>query len=244
MDMLILGGGYGTRLSGSYNAETYVPKGLVDIQGCAGVERIITTFSPEHLDRIILETNNEGKPFYEIWLKESGWSDRAELFVEKTSTPHACLGLLETIAITRRDLDLQNPLLIVSPDNLFEEKQDELITGYQGGSHLAIYTVPTLDEATKYGVVELDGTTITHCVEKPAKPSAKTVRTSCEIWDQPMLTLLEEWNRTGDSDKVGSFINYAIQQSVPVSAHLVQGKWIDIGNEQALAEGRKMVIHR
>lgn len=238
MDALILGGGYGTRLFGRYNPKTYLPKGLVNVGSKLCIEQVIETFSDSLLDRIILETNNEGKPFYENWVKTYRYKNKIEIFVEPISTPQDCLGVLETIQYVSENYKFKNPILILSPDNLFTRNQDGLIIGYKGGVRIANYTFPTLECVKKYGVVTLNSERVVSCVEKPSNPQSATIRTSCEIWNQKIFTLLSEWNEKFDSDKVGDFINYLINKKVNMDSYQVEGLWIDIGNPEDLQRAR------
>ena len=241
MDVLILGGGYGTRLFGHYNRETYHPKGLIKIREKLCIEHILVVFSNNLIDEIILETNNEGKPFYKNWLNESRFKDRTEIFVEPISTPDNCMGVLKTIEIVSNFYRFQKPILILSPDNVFTETQDELIINYISGVRIATYELDSLNNAKKYGVVVLDADSIINCIEKPSDPKSRIIRTSCEIWDTDTFALIQEWNTKFDSNKVGDFIGYLINMGIKVESYKIKGEWIDIGNKEDLSRSRKML---
>mgnify|MGYP001570412829 FL=1 len=241
MEVLVLGGGYGTRLFGRHNSRTYSPKGLIEIMGRPCIDYALGAFSEDLMDRIILETNKEGKSFYEHWLSKSKFKDKTKVYLEEVSTPEKCLGVLETISIVSNHYKFSKPVLIISPDNLFTKKQDKLITGYTSGIRIATYELNSLIDAQKYGVLELDSEKIIGCIEKPLKPISKTIRTSCEIWSPEVFSLLSEWNNHFDSDKVGDFINFIIKQEIHVKSYKTDGFWIDIGNEQDLQKAREML---
>jgi len=241
MDVLILGGGYGKRLFGAYDPDTYYPKGLVQISGRPCIEHILDAFSDGLISRVILETNREGEAHYRNWLKKSRLADKTEIFVEEVSSPDNCLGVLETIDIVSRHYQFKRPILIVSPDNIFIRKQDGLVTGYTEGARIAIYKLEYLEDAKKYGVVEVELDKIISCIEKPLRPQSRIIRTSCEIWDESVFHLLSRWNSSFNSDKVGDFINYLITNEINVESYETSGLWIDIGNEQDLEKAKMMV---
>jgi len=238
MDILILGGGYGTRLFGNYVSKTYYPKGLVEVGHKPCIEHALGAFSDGLISKIFLETNNEGKIFYEHWLETSKYKDKTELLVEPISTPQNCLKILETIDYISDNVRFEKPILVLSPDNFFTKNQDDMIKGYDGGVRIATYTVPTLNDARKYGVATINSGKITSCVEKPTQPQSQTIRTSCEIWDSVVFALLHKWNTKHDANKVGNFINYLITEKVDVRSYPVKGFWIDIGDPKSLEEAR------
>ncbi len=231
MDILILGGGYGTRLFGKYNKDTYFPKGLVKINGKPCIEYALETFSDNLIGNIILETNKEGKLFYEEWLNKSNFKEKIEIYTEEISTPENCLGVLETINLVFNKYRFIKPVLIISPDNIFTMKQDELITNYTSGVKIATYYLKLLEDGKKYGVLELKSNNVISCIEKPSSPKSKIIRTSCEIWGPEAFSLLSTWNKTNNSDKVGDFINFLVKKEISVESHKTKGLWIDIGNK-------------
>lgn len=241
MDVLILGGGYGTRLLGRYNSDRYYPKGLVQVGGKPCIEHILNTFSDNLFSRIILETNKEGEPFYESWLNDSRFREKAEIFVEDISSPNNCLGVLETIGIVAKHYNFKNPVLVLSPDNLFTENQDGLVAGYNRGARIATYELEHLEDAKKYGVLQLESNKVVGCTEKPQQPTSRIIRTSCEIWDENVFSLLSKWNSNFDSDKVGDFINHLVTNGITVESYKTSGFWIDIGDEEDLKKANNIL---
>ncbi len=241
MDVLILGGGYGTRLFGEYNSKTYCPKGLVQVGEKPCIEQVLNAFSDSLISRIILETNREGESFYKAWLNSSEFRKKIEVFVEERSSPNDCLGVLETIDIVAKHYNFKKSVLVLSPDNLFIENQDSLVTGYTRGARIATYKLERLEDAKKYGVLQLESNKVIGCIEKPQQPKSRIIRTSCEIWDEDVFSLLSRWNSNFDSDKVGDFINYLVKNRINVESYEISGFWIDIGNEQDLKKANIMV---
>ena len=116
-----------------------------------------------------------------------------------------------------------------------------MVTGYTEGARIAIYKLEYLEDAKKYGVVEVELDKIISCIEKPLRPQSRIIRTSCEIWDESVFHLLSRWNSSFNSDKVGDFINYLITNEINVESYETSGLWIDIGNEQDLEKAKMMV---
>lgn len=240
MRLLILGGGYGTRLFGRYNLSNYVPKGLVSIAGRPSIEHSLSAFSDSLLEEIIISTNREGTPFYSGWARKSRFGHRIEIFTEKFSKPEACLGVLQSLEIVNEYYEFNEPILILAPDNVFNGNLDAFIQDYKDGVSMVTYRLKEIREARKYGVVTLKNKNMVACHEKPARPTSNHIRTSCEIWSPEAFAHLKRWNKEFEPDKVGDFINYLIEKGIMVYAFPFKGIWMDIGTQQDLAEARKV----
>jgi glucose-1-phosphate thymidylyltransferase len=238
IDFLILGGGYGTRLFGK-SSKRYIPKGLVKIGDFSGIDRILTSFSKELIGKVIIETNKEGLKHYSLWAKKNK-QYKTEILVEPFSSPENCLGILKTLEFVFSNLKFKKPILVVAPDNVFFERQDQLIFDERkADAKILTYDIGGLQEAKKYGVVNLNGERIVSCIEKPKKPSSKIIRTSCEIWTPKMFSFLYEWNKKGDSDKVGDYINFLIKKKLYILSIPTKGYWVDMGTKKDLKNIRK-----
>ena len=138
MDILVLGGGYGTRLFGEHTPENYLPKGLVKIGNKTAIDYALSAFSRDLIGKIIVETNMEGEEHYRHWMRSKDNDLNIEIYVEKQSTPKKCLGILKTLEIVARDILFKEPTLLVAPDNIFTLNQDSLIRNYNGEDALKL----------------------------------------------------------------------------------------------------------
>ena len=241
IDVLILGGGYGTRLLKNTLAKDYIPKGLVDIVGKPAVERALEAFPNPFINKIILETNNEGEKHYSNWISNYSKGKNIELFVEPISTPDVCLGVLQTISYVHEKSPFTKPVLIIAPDNIFLETQEHIFdNGRDFPVTMLAYNVRSYEDARKYGVLTLENSKVTHCEEKPKKPLSTKVRTACELWKPKIFNMLNDWIKIGDTYKAGNFIQYVIQSGIDVRAFGVKGEWKDIGNKYDLEETRRL----
>ncbi len=241
VDVLILGGGYGTRLLEDASPRIYTPKGLIDMVGKPAVERNIEAFLSPAINRIVLETNNEGAKPYASWISRYSEGGRIELFVEPLSNSRECLGVLQTISYVHDHKSFTKPVLIVAPDNIFFETQEHIFNN-AGDSYVKMltYDVKSFESATKYGVLTLSDSRVIHCEEKPQKPASTIVRTACELWQPDIFNMLGDWVGTGETDKVGRFIQYLIQSGIDVKSCPVRGDWKDIGTKYDLKQTRKL----
>ncbi len=244
MDMMVLGGGYGTRLFGKYNREKYIPKGLLKIGNSPIIDITLSCFSHSLIDRIILETNKEGEEFYINWMNNREDRSKISIYLDKNSSPNNPHGVLGTIESTIKDCSLdKSPLLIIAPDNFFTENLDNMINYYSNeDAFIATYELEDFSDAKKYGVVKVVKDEIVNCKEKPDSPDSKLIRTSCEIWGERAFSYLEKWNKIYKADRVGDFINYLIDENCNVRSYKLNSFWIDIGSKEDLEKLRRLKI--
>jgi NDP-sugar pyrophosphorylase family protein len=201
----------------------------------------LSAFSADLFDRVILETNPEGRDAYLKWAKNSDFKKNIEIFVDPLSTSDNPTDVLNSIEMVVDHYSIKRPLLIIAPDNLFRANLDGMITSYKDeDARIAVYQVPNISDASKYGNVKMKGDRLAFCIEKPVNPISSIIRTSCEIWGPKVFFHLRVWNSSVGADKVGDFVNYLIQQRLDVRAHKFEGIWIDIGNRKDLEEARKI----
>lgn len=242
IDVLVLGGGYGTRLFSELKTKTYLPKGLIKINNFTCLDLVLKSFSKKFLGKIIIETNNEGFPSYYEWAKKNK-EYKTKIIVEPISSPNNCLGVLKTLEYIYFKLKFKREVLLIAPDNIFFENQDRLILDKTpADAKILIYSLKNKGDVKKYGMIELDKSGhVISCKEKPEKPSSRIIRTSCEVWSPRMFKLLREWNKTRNSDKVGDYINFLVKRGYKIKAIPTEGEWIDIGTKKDLLRARRMI---
>jgi glucose-1-phosphate thymidylyltransferase len=93
-----------------------------------------------------------------------------------------------------------------------------------------LYDTGSLQEATKFGVVELSGDRIVALTEKPTEPKSTLVSTGIYLLPRESLGLFSEYlNHEGSNhDSMGYFIAWLIQRT-EVRGYVHKGEWYDIG---------------
>ena len=156
MKAVLLGAGYGTRL---YPLTKDRPKTLLPIAGKPMVEWILGRLAAvPGLDGVALVTNDRFAGHHERWLAQAKPPLPVTLVNDGTKSDADKLGAVGDIRLTRDRLRLDDDLLVVAGDNLFEldvaafaaffrEKQAPVIAlkDMKGSSLISRYSVVTLD---------------------------------------------------------------------------------------------------
>ena len=233
MEVLILAGGYGTRL---YPLVTDTPKPLLKINDKKSlIDFTLDKVYPlEGLTRIYVVTNNK---FYDNFVEwEKTLKDKPcpiKIINDGTNTPEDRLGSIGDIHFVIKNENIQDDLVVIGGDNLFDYELKDFIQ-FAGKSKpyvtVGLYDIKDISQATKFGVVGLGNDTISSFEEKPKEPRSSLIAMCLYYFPREMLASVGEYlNETKKADKAGEYIQWLFQKT-DVYGFTFQGQWYDIGS--------------
>ena len=247
MKALILAAGYGTRLK-ALGANT--PKALLKVGNKPLADHILDRLRPlDGLEEVLVVTNEK---FYEAFREWSSSEDHADLAItivnDGTRTPEDRLGSIGDIAFAIQHERVEDDLLVVGGDNLFDYNLQDFITFARQKApaiSLGLYDIHSLQEATKFGVVEVDGEgRVVSFEEKPARPKSSLVAMCFYYLPKASLGLIDEYLReTKVSDTAGDYIRW-LHKNHHVYGFQFTGTWYDIGSLEAYQEAQQKFKNR
>ncbi len=234
MKALVLGAGYATRL---YPLTKERPKPLLPIGGVPILERICGKLQGiRDLDRIYLVTNHRFAGHYYSWLRDAKDQGRVtvplEIFDDLTTSNDDRLGAIGDIEFVLRAAKVDDELLVVAGDNLFEfGLQDFVDFARPKGAGVCVKDVGRKELATLYGVVETDaGGRVLDFEEKPPSPASTLVSIGVYYYGRAHLGRFAEYLAEGQrKDAPGYFVQW-IKDRIPLYAWRAPGTWYDIGD--------------
>ena len=242
MTILILAGGYGTRLA---ELGKNTPKALLKIQNRYLVDYILEKIKPlKDVKRVILVTNNRFYGIFRQWAKEycPGYAAPISIVNDGTNTPEDRLGSIGDIDFVIRQENLQDDLLVIGGDNLFGSPLEEYIQFARKKAPavtIGLYDIRSLEEARRFGVVDIDARNrINAFEEKPAKPRSTLIGMCLYYLPKESLGFIANYLlESGKSDTAGDYIRWLCRKS-DVYGFKFQGKWYDIGNVESYREAQ------
>lgn len=244
MDALILAAGYATRL---YPLTKTKAKPLLDVAGKPMIEYVMDSLlTVPDLSRIYVVTNARFAGDFQKW--SDGYHHRHGQFaftiINDGSTDDSNkLGAIGDMHLVARNHHLNNDLVVIAGDNLFDRPLDGFIRHCRAKNApvVALYDVKNLDEIRKYNNITTDADgRITFFEEKPKDP--KTTLTAIALYFYPARTLqmLDRYIREGNNpDQPGRFIQWLYTRE-PVYTHVLEGTWFDIGSLETLQEANRV----
>ena len=241
MKAIILCAGYATRL---YPLTLDKPKPLLDIAGKPMIEYIMDRIIDiDALDEIYVVTNNKFCKHFENWTENFNFPKKITIINDGTSTEDDRLGAIGDIHYVVANKKINEEVLIIAGDNLFEFDLKKLNSFFlqKNSSVIALYDVKDLELIRgKYGAVEINQENkVVDVEEKPMNPKTTLANTACYIFAKNDVIELEKCIQEHDKpDNLGDFVKY-LSMKKDVFGLPFEEKWVDIGNKEQLAEARK-----
>ena len=226
MKVLILAAGYATRL---YPLTLTQPKPLLPVAGKPMIDYVMDNLAPiGGIDEVFVVSNAKFASHFTQW----------------SEAYRQAAGDLNLV-LEQESID--DDLIVVAGDNLFNQS----LRGFgdycrsQNGPVLGVYDVGSLEQARKYGVVDIDGTgRITSFVEKPAEPASTLIGIALYYYPRQYLASVREYIAAGNNpDQPGRLIQWLYPRT-PVMTWSVPGIWYDIGSKETLAEANRIFARR
>jgi glucose-1-phosphate thymidylyltransferase len=233
MKALILAAGYATRLQPLTDS---VPKQLLPVGGRPMADWILDKIREAGIDDVHLVTNARFSADFERWAVRNG----VHVHDDGTLTNESRLGAVGDIRFVQKQADLDDDLVVIAGDNLFDDSLTDLVGFWReraGASVLAVHDVGDRDLATRYGVVDVDGDArVVDFVEKPAEPPSTLCATATYLFARAHAALVATYLDEGNPpDQPGHFIAWLYPRE-PVFAYRLAGRWYDVGDASQLLE--------
>jgi len=235
---IILCAGYATRL---YPLTKDKPKPLLPIAGKPMIEHILFRVEEvEDIDKIFVVTNNKFYSHFEDWSKNYKSNKKITIVNDNTTSNEDRLGAIGDIDFVVKHQNVDEELLVIAGDNLFEFSLVHLADFFKEkqASVVALYDLKEKHKAANmYGVVETDHTTkIIGFEEKPEQPKTSLISTACYVFTKKDLELLEKCIAEHHKpDNLGDFIKW-LSGKEHVYGFVFEESWFDIGSHEQLKE--------
>jgi len=239
MDAIILAAGYGTRL---HPLTLDKPKPLLKVAGNLIIEHIINKLNElDIIGKIYIITNDKFKQNFNEWLHNFNDKKPVEVINDGTKSNDDRLGALGDINCAIKTKNIENDIIVIAGDNLFELSLKEVVDIFKRTNHnvIVLYDVKDLELAKNYGVVDIKDNIVVDFEEKPSNPKSTLVSTGIYLFPKKTLSLIRKYIDQGNNpDKSGSFIEW-LHKREEVYAYVTDKKWYDIGNFEQLERAKK-----
>jgi len=184
-------------------------------------------------------TNNKYHQNFLNWKTNSKFTKDIQIINDKTIENKTKLGAIGDLSLVIDQENIDDDLLILAGDNIFEFNLDELVTQFNQNKKniLAVYDVKDLELAKLYGIVERDhNKVIINFVEKPTKPTSTLAATCIYLFPKDSVKRIKQYLDEGNNpDRPGDYIAW-LHKKEDVIAYSFSGKWFDIGDQSQLKE--------
>ncbi len=222
------------------------PKPLIKVKGKPILEWILIKLNKvKDLTQVFIVSNEKFYQHFVNWVENNSSKFNFELIVlnDGTKSNEDRLGAVGDIFFTVNEKKINEDLLVIAGDNLFEFSLKELVNfGLEKKASVVAlkYFENKSFLANKFGVVELsESKKIISFEEKPKNPKSNFGATACYYFIKKDLQKLIQFINSGESfDNSGDFVKYLVKNS-QVFGFVFESNWFDIGSKEALEKARR-----
>ncbi len=231
MKAILLAAGYGTRLKPLTDD---CPKTLLDVAGRPMIEWILEGLARvPGLDAVALVTNDRFAPHHERWAAAYRGPLKPGILNDGTRSDATKLGAVGDLKLVKDRLKLDDDVLVVAGDNLFEFDPAQFAAFFRRKDAAAVALKNLEDPALvpKYAVVSLDDADrVTHFEEKPAQPKSSLISTCFYAFPRRELGLIDTYLASGGNpDAPGHYLQWLYRQTA-LYGWVFRDAWLDIGD--------------
>lgn len=232
MKALVLAAGYATRLRPLTNTWA---KELLPVGGRPILDWIVDAIGEvAEIDEIHVVTNARKAPMFLAWAEGKD----VRIHDDGTVSNDDRLGAIGDLAFVLERTEIDDDLLVIAGDNLFEFSLADLVAFWrekEQASAVAVRDVGTLELARQYGVVALDADDrIVEFVEKPDRPRSTLAATASYVYAREHVALVPEYLAAGNApDQPGRLVDW-LHSREPVYGWVFHEPWFDIGDQAQL----------
>lgn len=236
MKCILLCAGYATRL---FPLTENFPKALLEVGGKPIIDYTLDKVNRiDEVDAIYLVTNAKYAGHFSKWAEEKNNIKPITVFNDGTYSNDDRLGAIGDIYYTIQNANIDDDILVLATDNLFEFELTDFVNFYnEKKSPVVCVREEKYETLKRLGVAELtEDRRIVGFEEKPAEPKSKYGVYAEYIYPREVLPKIKQYLDEGNScDAPGNLVVYMYKQ-LPTYAYEFKGACYDIGTHEALAE--------
>ncbi len=236
MRIIIMAGGYAKRM---WPLTENQPKSLLPLAGKPIINHILEKLEGlEHEGKIIISTNSKFGKVFQEWEKSHPGS--FDVVVEPTMNEDEKMGTIGAINWLVKEKGIDDDILIVGGDNLFEFSMKDLLSFQRErqGPVLALHDLGDVEKVRKkFGVCILDEEgKIAEFQEKPSEPKSTLTATCIYYFPREIITHIDEYLEEKNNPDAPGFFTTWLMSRMPVHGFVFKEPWHDIGSFEVYEE--------
>jgi len=241
MFVLILAAGYATRL---YPLTLNKPKPLLKVGDKTILEHVFEKISQlTEVEKCFIVTNQKFFDSFREWVSGFKFGAPIEVINDETTTNENRLGAIRDIEFVVKKKNLQNDLLVIGGDNIFEfDLKDfaDFARARKPNASLALFDIKEKEKAKLYGIAKIDSAKkLIEFKEKPAQPDSTLIATCVYYFPKESLHLIQEYIASGNKqDAPGNYIRW-LSETEGAYGFVFDEDWYDIGDLKSYKEADK-----
>lgn len=235
MKVLVLAAGYAVRLK---EIAQDTPKPLLEINRKKILDRIVgKVLNIKGVDAIYIITNAKFFEKFQAWANGSADKNKIAVINDGTVSNETRLGAIKDIALAIEKKSIDEDLLIVAGDNLFDFNLSDFLKfarTHSDGISVALHDIKDHVLARNFGVVAIDTEDrIVDFEEKPENPKSTLISTGIYYFPKAKIALLKNYVKDANKlDAPGYYIDWHSRNDKAYGFGFKED-WYDIGSVES-----------
>lgn len=228
MKVIILCAGYATRM---YPLTENKAKSLLHVGGKPILDYIIEKI-PSDLGEIIVVSTGK---FYKDFL---GWSvkygEKVKILNDESKSNETRLGGIGDLWLAIEKEKIDDDILVILGDNIFDFDLGKVIDFFEKIKRdvIVLHDVKNLEEAKKFGVLNIKDDKIISFEEKPQNPKSTFISTGIYIFSKDTVKKIKNYLGEGNSNDGPGYLIPYLMKTQDIYALPLEGEWYDIGSKE------------
>lgn len=242
MKCIILCAGYATRL---FPLTENFPKALLEIEPSRPLLNYIIDEVNElsDVDEIYLISNNRYYQHFLNWSKTIKTDKKLLVLNDNTNNNDDRLGAIGDIHFTINKMNIDDDLLIIAGDNLFDYKLSDVIKYYKEKNAPVVCgkTIDDIEILKSFAVAKTDeNDKLIDLVEKPVNPESNIGVYATYVYPKEVINLIDIYLKEGNKPDAPGYLVEYIYKKLPTYIYRFNGNCYDVGTHESLKLVRQL----
>jgi glucose-1-phosphate thymidylyltransferase len=241
MRAYVLAAGYATRL---HPLTLDRPKPLLEVGGRPILSHVARSLAAlENLSEIVVVTNSRFRDAIEAWRDTRPVEVPTTVIDDGTRDESTRLGAIGDLALALERVPSEGDFVVAAGDAIFDFDLRALQREFEKRRQtlLVVRDAPHNGGPTRYNEVELDDEgRVLRFREKPPDARSGLAAIALYFFPAEVAALVARYlAEGGNSDAPGHFVAWLVERA-PAAGARIDGRWLDIGTHETLAEARRL----
>lgn len=234
MKAVILAAGQGTRLR---PVTLTMPKPLVPVANKSLIAYAIDVLKDSGFNHIGIVVNDLNSAIPHQLGDGARLGVRLEYVVQAEQR-----GLAHALNLCR-DFVGDDPFCMFLGDNIFQDKMQSVLTGFESSSDEAAVVLGEVSDPSRYGIADVQGDRILRVVEKPKDPPSNLAIAGVYLFRKSIFDAIGHIKPSWRNElEITDAIQHLIAQGQTVRPYILKGWWIDAGKPDAIIQANQLVL--
>jgi len=228
MKAIILCAGYATRM---YPLTETKAKALLLVWGKPILNHIIEKI-PSDIKEIIVVSNDKFYKDFINWSEKYG--EKVKILNDESKNNETRLGGIGDLWLAIEKEKIDEDIMVILGDNLFDFNLKKAVDFFEKVKKdvIVLHDVKDLEEAKKFGVLDVRDGKIVSFEEKPQEPKSTLISTGIYIFSKNTVRKIKSYLEEGNSNEGPGYLIPYLMKTQDVYALPLEGKWYDIGSKE------------